>query len=123
MTRPVRLNLTKRRTLFLIHQAILSQPIEITSDLNDGQYSNISSWAALDAATRMMASVARHHIEHIANIDIIPVCAAYNVRVATRHIAARRAYIGDSSCADLESLAMLENAFLQRWPAHDSLWN
>lgn len=122
MARPVRMNLTTSRTLFLIHQAILNQPIEATSETTDRQY-NISSWAALDAAARMMAAVACHHVEHIANIDVIPICAAYNVRVATKHIVARRDYSGNDSCADLESLAILEKAFLQRWPAHESLWN
>ena len=89
--------------------------------MTDAQY-DTNSLAALDAAARMMAAVAGHHVEHIANIDIIPVCAAYNAQIATEHIKARRDYVGGDSLAALKSLDILVKAFRQRWPTHEGLW-
>ena len=114
------MSLTVSRTLFLLHQGILSQVRKATSKTTYVNY-DTSSWAALDAAAKMMAEVACHHVEHIANIDILPVCAAYNAQIAMDHISARREYVGRNSCAALESLEILEKAFRQRWPAHESL--
>ena len=89
--------------------------------MTDAQYQT-NSWAALDAAARMMANVACHHVEHISNIDIIPVCAAYNAQIAMEHIVARRDYVDGDSHAALESLEILVRAFRQRWPVHEGLW-
>lgn len=123
MTSSVRMNLTLSRTLFLLHQGSLVRPVAATTQKTDGHDdTSSSSWAALDAAARMMAAVASHHVEHIANIDILPVCAAYNAQIARKHIVARRAYIDSDSRAALESLEILENAFRQRWPTNESLW-
>ena len=75
-----------------------------------------SSSAALDTTSKMMAVTARHHVEHIANIDILPVCAAYNVRVAMKHIADHEERIGNDSSTALEPLKSLDDAFRARWP-------
>jgi hypothetical protein len=80
------------------------------------QQDDSSSLAALDAAARMMAAVAGHHVEHVTNIDVLPNCAAYNAQIATEHISGRREHIGRNWATALQSLQSLEGAFRRRWP-------
>ena len=113
-----RLILTVSRTLFYLHQGILSQSRDARSETIDTQ-GHYSSCAALDTTARMMAAVAHDHVKHVANIDVLPICAAYNVKIAMEHIEARRDYIGQDSSAALESLEIMGKAFRDRWPAQE----
>jgi hypothetical protein len=64
----------------------------------------------------MMATVASHHVGHVANIDMLPICAAYNARLAIKHVESHRERVDSDPSAMLGSLVTLENAFRLRWP-------
>jgi hypothetical protein len=74
------------------------------------------SRAALDTAAKIMVDVAHDHMENIAGVDALPLCCAYNLRVAMKHITDVRSPIaGEDSSDGLESLLALEKAFCKRW--------
>lgn len=94
-----------------------------TQDLtrSDEDYYEANSRAALDSAARMMAAVARSHMKDVANIDILPLTAAYNVRIAAQHLRGQaQVDATSSSSADLESLRVMDEAFRRRWLLEDS---
>lgn len=74
----------------------------------------------MDSAAKMMSDIAGHHAKRVANIDILPICASYNAQIAIKHITAHQDQTDQSVRAALESLRSFENAFRQRWPAHES---
>jgi len=80
-----------------------------------------NSWAAMDSTAQMVSDIAGHHVERVANIDILPICVSYNVKIATKHITAHQDHTDQSVRAALESLERFDKAFRQRWRAHESL--
>ncbi|KAH8807428.1 hypothetical protein F5884DRAFT_789231 [Xylogone sp. PMI_703] len=107
------------RSLYLLHQDILSQALLLSPAANPQQWLQ-NSEAALDTATMIMVDVAKHHLSHVSHhgADSLVLCCASNVQVAIRHIQRRCS----SSCdrADrllkgLETLTALERAFCNRW--------
>ena len=65
----------------------------------------------------MVVDVAHHHKKHVTNVDTLPLCCVYNLRVARMHIEDRKYGIMDAQglSESLEVLLDLENAFCKRW--------
>lgn len=103
------------RTLFLLHQSILEmQTAPIGHDIDLIRNTTISS-SALDSAARMMAAVAKSHTRDVDNIDMLPLTAAFNVKIAIKHFEMRPQSREDGSDTDLEALRIMEAAFRKRW--------
>ncbi|KAL1882028.1 hypothetical protein VTK73DRAFT_2742 [Phialemonium thermophilum] len=109
------------RSLYVLHQEIIATA-PILSSLADHESWQRRSKAALDTATRIMAEVAEHHLDHIVHhgVDSLPFCCAGNLRVAKKYIKhhCRGCCNGDDfSRSGLRQLMLLEEAFCDRWGA------
>lgn len=68
----------------------------------------------------MMAAVAHSHMKDVSNLDILPLTAAYNVRIAAQHLRTRaQTDVTLSPAEDLESLRVMDEAFRRRWQRGD----
>ena len=98
-----------------MHQDILTRQTTSVMDIDQVQWEQRSQ-AALDTATKIMIDVARHHLKRIDNIDALPLCCAYNLRVAMKHIEGRRGDFDEENITKcLKPMLALEEAFCKRW--------
>ncbi|OJJ43872.1 hypothetical protein ASPZODRAFT_135906 [Penicilliopsis zonata CBS 506.65] len=103
---------TAIRALVLVHQNILANTETTDTLLHQ------NSRAALETATKIMVDVAYHHITHLTphNVDALPLCCSYNLRVAMDHIENQsRHFPGTQASKDLACLMALDRAFCMRW--------
>ncbi|OQU98742.1 Fungal specific transcription factor domain-containing protein [Cladophialophora immunda] len=115
-------NLTRNRTLYLIHQAVFEISTTSTMSKPTNALNSEGSSAAMDAAVNMMAEVARDHLTKITNIDRLPPCAGYNFELCIRHLEACGSSLGRDSHSNggLSDLKQMVGAFRRRWPKHGS---
>lgn len=109
--------LTRSRTLFLLHQKILSGNIIFPEEAVATQ--EHISLPALQTAIKMMADVAYDHVCHITlhnNVDALPLCCSYNFQAAmqaSNDVCRRTGY--ETSPVGLESVIELVKIFRKRW--------
>ncbi|OAL28100.1 hypothetical protein AYO22_03127 [Fonsecaea multimorphosa] len=115
-------NLTRNRTLYLIHQAIFEISSRCTMAKPMNALDSEGSRAAMDATVNMMAEVAKDHLTKITNIDRLPPCAGYNFELCVRHLEARESPSGHDSHSNgaLSDLKQMVGTFRRRWPKHGS---
>lgn len=76
----------------------------------------MNSRAALDTAAQMMADVAHDHLEFMPSVDSLPLCCAYNLRTARKHLQKNIEGNSDEQLkSSIDSLLKLEGVFKKRW--------
>lgn len=79
-------------------------------------YSEQRSRATLDTIAKVVVDVSHDHVKNVSNVDILPLCCAYNLRVAREYIENRRSQVGgEDFCIESESLLALEQTVCKRW--------
>jgi hypothetical protein len=103
------------RSLFVLHENII-QLQRRSADCNSNNFhSDTRSLSALESASRMMAAVAKSHMEDVDNIDVLPLTASYNVRVALKYLRLQPRSPDESFNVDIDALQRMEAAFQTRW--------
>ena len=102
-------SLTMSRSLFLLHQEVLSAPVELQSAC---AHFFDASRAALDTAAKFVLDAAHDHVQNGVTGKDLPFCGGYNIRLARKHLQGRP---GLASEKDIETLSTLERNFCERW--------
>ncbi|OAP65282.1 hypothetical protein AYL99_01254 [Fonsecaea erecta] len=115
-------DLTRDRTLYLIHQAIFEISTKSTMAKPVNALNSEGSCAAMDAVVNMMTDVAKDHLMKITNIDRLPPYACYNFELCIKHLESRESYSEHDSHSNgsLSDLKQMVGAFRRRWPKRGS---
>jgi hypothetical protein len=103
------------RSLFILHQANLALPINLTTD-----ESRQRSWGVLNTATNIVVDIAQSHTEkaHCLNHShlTLPLCCARNVRDAEQYVGNVHFYRNTNVQAEVSKyLEVLEQTLVKEW--------
>ncbi|KPI45771.1 uncharacterized protein AB675_647 [Cyphellophora attinorum] len=104
-----------QETLFMLHKGILKLMQRETAPESVLLQQAIKSGRTYQTAVRMIANVARNHMDLVENIAIIPITAFYSMQEALDHLQNLNVPSSNTEREDIQSLLAMTQAFDNRW--------